>query len=68
MAKACVTAFLKTEFAGGRHRQRVEKHGTPPVPARIAEHPEYFRPQTGAGSRKPGLCRDYQSLPAAPGA
>jgi ribose 5-phosphate isomerase B len=25
VAKACVTAFLKTEFAGGRHGQRVEK-------------------------------------------
>jgi ribose 5-phosphate isomerase B len=33
MAKACVTAFLATEFAGGRHGQRVEKLGAPPVPA-----------------------------------
>jgi ribose 5-phosphate isomerase B len=33
MAKACVSAFLKTEFAGGRHGQRVQKLGTPPVPA-----------------------------------
>jgi ribose 5-phosphate isomerase B len=29
MAMACVTAFLKTEFAGGRHGQRVEKLGAP---------------------------------------
>jgi ribose 5-phosphate isomerase B len=27
MAKACVSAFLETEFAGGRHRQRVDKLG-----------------------------------------
>jgi ribose 5-phosphate isomerase B len=33
MAKACVLAFLETEFAGGRHRQRVEKLGAPPNPA-----------------------------------
>ena len=33
MAKACVTAFLTTEFAGGRHGQRVEKLGAPPVSA-----------------------------------
>jgi len=25
MAKACVTAFLETPFAGGRHQRRVEK-------------------------------------------
>ena len=25
MAKACVDAFLKTEFAGGRHRRRVDQ-------------------------------------------
>ena len=25
MAKACVTAFLETEFAGGRHGRRVEQ-------------------------------------------
>ena len=25
MAKACVTAFLDTEFAGGRHQRRVDK-------------------------------------------
>jgi ribose 5-phosphate isomerase B len=31
MAKACVKAFLETEFTGGRHGQRVEKLGKPPV-------------------------------------
>lgn len=30
MAKACVTAFLETEFAGGRHQRRVDKLSTPP--------------------------------------
>ena len=25
MAKACVTAFLETEFAGGRHQRRVDQ-------------------------------------------
>ena len=30
MAKACLTAFLETEFAGGRHQRRVDKLGTPP--------------------------------------
>ncbi len=25
MAKACVTAFLNTDFAGGRHQRRVDK-------------------------------------------
>ncbi|RJY08411.1 ribose 5-phosphate isomerase B [Aurantiacibacter aquimixticola] len=25
MAKACVTAFLSTDFAGGRHQRRVDK-------------------------------------------
>ena len=29
MAKACVTAFLDTEFAGGRHQRRVEKLSCP---------------------------------------
>jgi ribose 5-phosphate isomerase B len=29
MAKACVTAFLNTEFAGGRHTGRVQKLSTP---------------------------------------
>jgi ribose 5-phosphate isomerase B len=30
MAKACVAAFLGTEFAGGRHQRRVDKLSTPP--------------------------------------
>jgi ribose 5-phosphate isomerase B len=30
MAKACVAAFLKAEFAGGRHGRRVDKLGAPP--------------------------------------
>lgn len=30
MARACLDAFLKTEFAGGRHQRRVAKLGTPP--------------------------------------
>ena len=30
MAKACVTAFLDTEFAGGRHQRRVDKLSNPP--------------------------------------
>ena len=29
MAKACITAFLQTEFAGGRHGPRVEKLSNP---------------------------------------
>lgn len=29
MAKACVTAFLSTDFAGGRHQGRVEKLSQP---------------------------------------
>ena len=29
MAKACVTAFLQTEFAGGRHQRRVDKLSQP---------------------------------------
>lgn len=29
MAKACVTAFLSAEFAGGRHAPRVAKLGAP---------------------------------------
>lgn len=29
MAKACVTAFLTTEFAGGRHEGRVDKLSQP---------------------------------------
>ena len=31
MAKACVTAFLDTEFAGGRHQRRVDKLSTPEI-------------------------------------
>jgi len=31
MAKACVTAFLETEFAGGRHQRRVDKLSNPPT-------------------------------------
>ena len=29
MAKACITAFLTTDFAGGRHTPRVEMLGAP---------------------------------------
>ena len=29
MAKACITAFLTTEFGGGRHQTRVDKLGAP---------------------------------------
>ena len=29
MAKACVAAFLETEFAGGRHQRRVDKLSAP---------------------------------------
>ncbi|MEB3415036.1 ribose 5-phosphate isomerase B [Alteriqipengyuania sp. WL0013] len=29
MAKACLTAFLDTEFAGGRHQRRVDKLSNP---------------------------------------
>ncbi|ANY20630.1 Putative sugar phosphate isomerase YwlF [Tsuneonella dongtanensis] len=31
MAKACVTAFLQTDFAGGRHQRRVDKLSNPPA-------------------------------------
>jgi ribose 5-phosphate isomerase B len=31
MAKACVTAFLETEFGGGRHQRRVDKLSYPPA-------------------------------------
>lgn len=31
MAKACLTAFLDTEFAGGRHQRRVDKLSNPEV-------------------------------------
>lgn len=37
MAKACITAFLTTAFAGGRHQSRVEKLGTPHLP--LAKEP-----------------------------
>jgi ribose 5-phosphate isomerase B len=37
MAKACVEAFLLTEFAGGRHGGRVEKLAHPPLPATSAD-------------------------------
>ena len=30
MAKACVSAFLATDFAGGRHQRRVDKLSAPP--------------------------------------
>ena len=29
MARACISAFLSTDFAGGRHQPRVEKLGAP---------------------------------------
>ncbi|HVJ00505.1 MAG TPA: ribose 5-phosphate isomerase B [Sphingomonas sp.] len=29
MARACITRFLETDFAGGRHRTRVDKLSTP---------------------------------------
>jgi ribose 5-phosphate isomerase B len=31
MAKACLDAFLSTDFAGGRHGPRVEKLSHPPI-------------------------------------
>ena len=31
MAKACVTAFLSTDFGGGRHQRRVDKLSNPPA-------------------------------------
>ena len=31
MAKACLTAFLATDFAGDRHARRVDKLSNPPV-------------------------------------
>lgn len=31
MAKACVTAFLATDFGGDRHQRRVDKLGNPPA-------------------------------------
>lgn len=39
MAKACLSAFLEAEFAGGRHQRRVDKLGNPPHPVdRIEPH------------------------------
>lgn len=39
MARACLAAFLTTEFLGGRHRRRVDKLGNPPHPIdRIEPH------------------------------
>jgi ribose 5-phosphate isomerase B len=36
MAKACVTAFLSTDFAGDRHARRVDKLSHPPLnPAQL---------------------------------
>jgi ribose 5-phosphate isomerase B len=31
MAKACVSAFLDTPFAGGRHQRRVDKLSNPEI-------------------------------------
>ena len=31
MAEACLTAFLETEFAGGRHQRRVDKLSNPEI-------------------------------------
>ena len=31
MAKACLTAFLETEFVGGRHQRRVDKLSKPEI-------------------------------------
>lgn len=36
MAKACVTAFLTTDFGGGRHQRRVDKLSHPPVTTETA--------------------------------
>lgn len=36
MAKACVTAFLNTDFVGGRHAGRVAKLSSPPALKEIA--------------------------------
>ena len=39
MARACLAAFLETDFAGGRHQRRVDKLGNPPHPIdRIEPH------------------------------
>lgn len=39
MAKACLAAFLDTEFLGGRHAGRVAKLATPRTAPEIAEEP-----------------------------
>ena len=31
MAKACLEAFLTTEFAGGRHQRRIDKLSNPDI-------------------------------------
>ena len=31
MAKACLSAFLETDFAGGRHQRRIDKLSTPDI-------------------------------------
>ena len=31
MAKACLSAFLETPFAGGRHQRRVDKLSNPDI-------------------------------------
>lgn len=36
MAKACLDAFLSTEFGGDRHSRRVDKLSNPPMPKEIA--------------------------------
>ena len=37
MAKACLTAFLGTDFAGGRHQRRVDKLSNPPIDTHTIE-------------------------------
>lgn len=39
MAKACLEAFLATEFLGGRHAARVDKLATPPINQPTFCHP-----------------------------
>lgn len=31
MAKACISAFLETQFAGGRHKRRIDKLSNPDI-------------------------------------
>ena len=31
MAKACLSAFLETDFAGGRHQRRIDKLSNPDI-------------------------------------